>query len=211
MVALAATATARGYWLTTAAGVVYTQGDAHSYGDARNLRLKAPIIAMAATSTGKGYWLLGADGGIFTYGDARFYGSTGAKKLNKPIVDFAPTPSGKGYWLIGGDGGVFTFGDTAFLRINGRDETGRAGCVDGTESQRRLLVDRERRRRVHVRPQLLRQPRLAGRAQDGHSFAGDAERQGLLGVDVRRAVYAFGDAPSKGSATMSPAVDIAVG
>ena len=211
VVALAATATARGYWLTTAAGVVYTQGDAHSYGDARNLRLKAPIIAMAATSTGKGYWLLGADGGIFTYGDARFYGSTGARKLNKPIVDFAPTPSGKGYWLIGGDGGVFTFGDARFFGSTGAMKLAAPVVSMGPNPNGGYwLIASD-----------------GGVFTFGPNFYGSLVSRGVHKTAIRLrvtpsgkgywvltsdgAVYAFGDAPSKGSAAMSPAVDIAVG
>jgi hypothetical protein len=108
------TASASGYWATTATGAVYAFGAAHYDGGMAAHALNAPITGMTARTTGHGYWMLGRDGGIFSFGDAPFYGSTGAMKLNAPVVSMAATPSGHGYWLLGADGGVFSYGDAQF-------------------------------------------------------------------------------------------------
>jgi hypothetical protein len=104
-----------GYWLASADGGVYAQGNAGFYGSLGALRLQGPVVAMAATPDGKGYWLAALDGGVFAFGDAHFYGSMGAVTLNQPIVGMASTPDGQGYWLVASDGGVFAFGDAPFL------------------------------------------------------------------------------------------------
>ena len=119
IVGMAATPSGAGYWLVGNDGAVYSFGDAHGYGGANHLALKAGVVAMAATPSGHGYWLLGGDGGIFNYGDARFHGSTGAMRLNAPIVGLASTPSGNGYWLVASDGGIFAFGDAHFFGSTG--------------------------------------------------------------------------------------------
>ena len=110
-----APATDEGYWLASADGGVYAQGNAGFYGSLGALRLEGPVVAMAATPDGRGYWLAALDGGVFAFGDAGFYGSMGAVTLNQPIVGMASTPDGKGYWLVASDGGVFAFGDAPFL------------------------------------------------------------------------------------------------
>ena len=112
------TASAPGYWATTATGAVYSFGAAHYHGGITHA-LNAPITGMTARTTGAGYWLLGRDGGIFSFGDAPFYGSTGAMRLNAPIVSMAATPTGHGYWLLASDGGVFSFGDADFFGSTG--------------------------------------------------------------------------------------------
>ena len=104
-----------GYWLASADGGVYAEGDAGYYGSLGNLRLAGPVVAMAATPDGRGYWLAALDGGVFAFGDAGYYGSMGGHPLNKPIVGIAPTADGRGYWLVASDGGVFAFGDAPFL------------------------------------------------------------------------------------------------
>jgi len=111
----AATAAHEGYWLASADGGVYAQGDAGYYGSLGNERLQGPVVAMAATPDGRGYWLAALDGGVFAFGDAHFYGSMGAVRLNQPIVGMASTADGKGYWLVASVGGVFAFGDAPFL------------------------------------------------------------------------------------------------
>jgi hypothetical protein len=119
MVAMAtdptSTAAQQGYWLASADGGVFAQGDAGYYGSLGALRLQGPIVSMAATPDGKGYWLAAMDGGVFAFGDAGFYGSMGGRYLNQPIVGMAATPDGRGYWLVAADGGIFTFGDASFL------------------------------------------------------------------------------------------------
>ena len=110
----ASTPADQGYWLVSADGGVFAQGNATFYGSTGGIHLQGPIVAMAATPDGKGYWLVGLDGGIFAFGDAAFYGSMGAVSLNQPIVGMAATPDGDGYWMVAADGGVFSFGDATF-------------------------------------------------------------------------------------------------
>jgi hypothetical protein len=113
-VAVARTPDARGAWVATADGHVYTVGDAVSYGSMAGKHLNQAMVGMAATPTGHGYWLVATDGGIFGFGDAVFRGSTGGIRLNQPIFAMASSPSGRGYWLVASDGGVFAFGDVGF-------------------------------------------------------------------------------------------------
>ena len=110
----ASTATSQGYWLASADGGVFAEGNAQFYGSLGNLTLTGPIVGMAATPDGKGYWLVAMDGGVFAFGDAAFYGSMGGTRLNQPVVGMASTPDGKGYWLVASDGGIFSFGDATF-------------------------------------------------------------------------------------------------
>ncbi|HEY4928715.1 MAG TPA: CHAP domain-containing protein [Acidimicrobiales bacterium] len=104
-----------GYWMASADGGVYTEGNAAYYGSLGALHLTGPVVAMAATPDGRGYWLVALDGGVFAFGDAGFHGSMGGVPLNRPIVGMASTPDGKGYWLVASDGGIFAFGDASFL------------------------------------------------------------------------------------------------
>ena len=110
-----APAAKEGYWLASADGGVYAQGNTDYYGSLGSLHLQGPVVAIAATPDGKGYWMVALDGGVFSFGDARFFGSMGAVRLNQPIVGMASTPDGLGYWLVASDGGVFAFGDAPFL------------------------------------------------------------------------------------------------
>jgi hypothetical protein len=119
IVQMAATPTAKGYWLVGSDGRIFSFGDAHYYGSTGGIRLAKPIVGMTSTRTGRGYWLVASDGGIFSFGDARFHGSTGGMRLNKPIVGMAATPAGNGYWLVASDGGVFSFGDARFRGSTG--------------------------------------------------------------------------------------------
>ncbi len=135
-VAVARTPTARGGWVASATGGVFTYGDAQFYGSMGGTRLNQPIVGMAATPTGHGYWLVARDGGVFAFGDARFAGSTGSIKLNKPIVAMAPSPTGQGYWFVASDGGIFSFGDAHFRGSLGGNPpffpvTGMAATPDG--------------------------------------------------------------------------------
>jgi hypothetical protein len=123
MVAMAAnpssTASSEGYWMASADGGVFTEGNAPFLGSLGSLHLQGPIVSMAATPDGKGYWLAAMDGGVFAFGDAAFYGSMGGVRLNQPIVGMAATPDGKGYWLVAADGGIFSFGDAHYLGSTG--------------------------------------------------------------------------------------------
>jgi hypothetical protein len=114
IVNIAATPTAKGYWLVASDGGIFSYGDAHFYGSTGGMHLNQPIVGMTPTRTGRGYWLVASDGGIFAFGDARFHGSTGGMRLDRPIVGMAATPTGHGYWLVASDGGIFAFGDAHF-------------------------------------------------------------------------------------------------
>ncbi len=110
-VAIAANpATGLGYWTATAAGGVYTFGDAPFAGSIAGLRLAAPIVAMAATRSGNGYWLLGRDGGVFTFGDAPFLGSGVGEDPGSPAVGIARTGfhTSPGYLIAHADGSVWS-------------------------------------------------------------------------------------------------------
>ncbi len=116
VVGIAATPTAKGYWVVTANGGVSAFGDAKFYGDLPDLgKHVSDVVAIARTIDGRGYYLVGADGGFFTFGDAKFYGSLRAfTSTPSTWSGWSPLQSGTGYLLVGSDGGVFTFGGTHF-------------------------------------------------------------------------------------------------
>lgn len=116
LVGMAATPSAKGYWMVTANGTVRTAGDAKFYGDLPNLgKHVMDVVAIAPTTDGHGYYLVGADGGFFTFGDATFHGSVPGLGLHvRDVVGMVASPGGRGYLLVGSDGGVFTFGTTRF-------------------------------------------------------------------------------------------------
>ncbi len=99
-----------------------------------------------------GYWQVASDGGIFSFGGAQFYGSTGSIKLNKPVVGMAATANGGGYWLVASDGGVFAYGNAQFYGSTGSIGLNKPiiGLIP-TIDDGRLLVDRQRRRRLRLR------------------------------------------------------------
>jgi hypothetical protein len=111
IVAGAATPSHKGMWLTTAAGGIFTFGDAKPRGSMAGKHMKKPIVGMAATRSGNGYWLANAAGAVFCFGDAKSHGNAANRRLAKPIVGMAATPSGKGYWLVTAAGAVLCFGD----------------------------------------------------------------------------------------------------
>ena len=116
LVGMAATPSAKGYWMVTANGTVRTAGNAKFYGDLPNLgKHVMDVVAIAPTTDGHGYYLVGADGGFFTFGDAKFHGSVPGLGLHvRDVVGMVASPGGKGYLLVGSDGGVFTFGTPHF-------------------------------------------------------------------------------------------------
>src|SRR5450759_1004552 len=119
-----------GYWILNAySGVIYTYGDAVSYGQPADTPtymggadMWPDAIGIVASPDGKGYWVLELGlsglGSIQNFGDAANYGdeitiahATG--HVGEP-VGMAATADGKGYWIVDTDGGVFAFGDAAF-------------------------------------------------------------------------------------------------
>jgi parallel beta-helix repeat protein len=126
------------YWLASAAGGVFSFGQAPFEGSAGGITLSQPIVGQAATPDGGGYWLAAKDGGIFSYGSATYWGSVPGDKIHvSNIVGIAPTADGGGYWLIGSDGGVFAFGDAKYagsvpgLKIHVSNIVGIAPTADG--------------------------------------------------------------------------------
>ena len=94
----------RSAWIFNANGMVYSAGDAPTYGSMNGTSFHGSMVGIASTPDGKGYWLVASDGGVFTFGDAQFYRSMGAQHLDQPIVGMASTPDGRGYWLVAADG-----------------------------------------------------------------------------------------------------------
>jgi hypothetical protein len=100
VVAMAATASGKGYWLVAADGGVFSFGDAAFHGSEGGKPLDQPIVGMAATPSGKGYWLVAADGGVFAFGDAGFFGSEAGFGFPHPTAALVPSPDGGGYSLL---------------------------------------------------------------------------------------------------------------
>jgi glucose/arabinose dehydrogenase len=111
VVAMARTASGRGYWLAASDGGVFTFGDAHFFGSRCNVPLRAPITSLAPRRQGDGYWLLARDGGVFNYGRASFRGSS----ANRPgtYVDLAANGRGTGYWVADTRGSVQAYGSAS--------------------------------------------------------------------------------------------------
>ena len=153
IIALAPTASGRGYWLLASDGGVFSFGDASFYGSMGGKRLNQPIISIAATRSGHGYWLLASDGGVFSFGDARFHGSTGNLRLSSPVLSMATAPAGQGYWLVAGDGGIFSFGVPFYGSVPG---IGLCAAIPGVQIRptltgQRLLRTRLQRPGVRIR------------------------------------------------------------
>jgi len=112
------TPSGRGYWVTTAGGVVRATNARHA-GHGPTLLAGELVVALEPTPTGRGYWLFTTAGRAFPYGDARHRGDVTTvlppgQALRLPIVDAVATPSGRGYLMVATDGGVFGFGDGRF-------------------------------------------------------------------------------------------------
>ena len=112
------TPSGRGYWVTTAGGVVRATNARHA-GHGPTLRAGELVVALEPTPTERGYWLFTTAGRVFPYGDARHRGDVTTvlppgQALRLPIVDAVATASGRGYLMVATDGGVFGFGDGRF-------------------------------------------------------------------------------------------------
>ena len=116
-VAIASSATGRGYFLVASDGGVFTFGDAKFRGSMGGKRLNAAMTAIAVTPTGNGYWMLGRDGGVFTFGDAKFAGSAWPCPSADPAVAILRTGTGKGYWIVQRSGRLRAFGDATPTRF----------------------------------------------------------------------------------------------
>lgn len=138
-VALVPTPDGGGYWTALSNGIVMTEGDAVSFGDASAASLTQPIVGMAATADGKGYWLVASDGGIFTFGDAGYDGSMGGVAMERPVVAMAASSDGRGYFELAADGGIFTFGDAPFLGAQPLSLVEQLATTEGAEQV--IIVD----------------------------------------------------------------------
>ena len=76
VIASAATADGRGYYMVGSDGGIFTFGDATFHGSTGNLHLNTPVVGIAPTPDGTGYWLVATDGGVFAF-NAPFRGSMG--------------------------------------------------------------------------------------------------------------------------------------
>src|SRR3989440_5049916 len=83
IVDMAATPTAKGYWLVASDGGIFSFGDAHFYGSTGGKRLAQPVVDMTPARTRPGYWLGAADGGVFSFRDAHLYRSAGGHALGE--------------------------------------------------------------------------------------------------------------------------------
>ena len=206
-VAMAPTASGRGYWLAQAGGGVYSFGGAPFLGSlpAIHVTPAAPISAMAVTPDGKGYWLAGADGGVYAFGDAGFHGSLPGIGVTPygPIVAMASTPDGKGYWLLGADGGVFAFGDAQFSGP-GTDWLSPFEAIGGTPSGGYDVVT-SRPGQIWQYPggqQIISLPDASTSFPQAASLSGAAitpDGNGGWQVGLEGGVFAFGDAGFYGS------------
>jgi hypothetical protein len=133
VVAMAANASGKGYWLATAGGAVLPYGNATSYGSLAGKDLASPVASMAATPDGKGYWLATAAGGVYAFGDAKNHGAHVESQVTSPIVQLVPTVDGNGYWLLLADGHVHAYGDAVYYgeRSTTADVVGMARTADG--------------------------------------------------------------------------------
>src|SRR5438270_580317 len=98
IVGLAPSGTA-GYWMASAAGGVFSFGDARFHGSTGGVALLQPIVGMASTATGRGYWLVASDGGIFNFGDAGYHGSAVTFNARTGAHSVGVIPVGSGYWV----------------------------------------------------------------------------------------------------------------
>jgi len=65
----------------TAAGGVYTFGNARFYGSLSATYRGAPVRGIALTPGGRGYWLATASGHVYSFGNARYHGSLATSHL----------------------------------------------------------------------------------------------------------------------------------
>lgn len=148
---MAPTPDGSGYWILNAySGVIYTYGDAVSYGQPADTSAYSggadtwpTAVAIVATPDGKGYWVLEQGlsglGSVQAFGDAITYGdetTAHTAHVGHPVA-LAATHDGKGYWIVDSDGGVFSFGDATFYGSMGGKHldapvVGMAVTPDGT-------------------------------------------------------------------------------
>jgi hypothetical protein len=89
IVGMTATRTGGGYWLVTAAGGIFSFGDAQYHGSLGGQKLTAPVIGITVSVNGNGYWISEANGAIRNFGDAEPLAQI-SKPLNQPLVATAP-------------------------------------------------------------------------------------------------------------------------
>jgi hypothetical protein len=105
-VAIAATPSGGGYWVSNARGKVFAFGDAIRRGSVDG---KTQVADIAAHPSGRGYWIVSEGGRVFSFGKIPHPGSV--TDLESPVVGIEPTVTGKGYWLLTQAGRVVPLGD----------------------------------------------------------------------------------------------------
>jgi hypothetical protein len=101
-----------GYWLVTAAGGVFSFGNAPTTIGTAQGQIFDKVVALATTPDGEGYYMFLQGGSVAAFGDANK--GLGSAVSSTPIVFGQATSTGKGYWVFSANGSVFTFGDAPF-------------------------------------------------------------------------------------------------
>ncbi len=124
-------ATRTGYWMLSAAGDVYSFGNAQYLGGTAGVTGQLPFGITAThlepTPSGDGYWIVDGLGRVYAFGDARWFGNANVPTLTagELITSQSATSTGNGYWLFTNRGRVLPFGDATFhgdmanTRLNG--------------------------------------------------------------------------------------------
>ena len=112
VVAMAATANGKGYWLVSAGGSVHAFGDTVTHSPA-SPGLSSIVGIAADTATG-GYWLVDRSGVVYPY-DAADYGSIPASTGERNVSGIEAQPGGGGYRLVDLGGSMICFGDATQL------------------------------------------------------------------------------------------------
>ncbi len=108
VVAIAAAANLKGYWVETSEGVIYKFGNAKTYGTFLPGQQEG-VTGMATTPDKKGYYLVYQEGNIAGFGDSKNYGEVQEGMVNGGVVGMSVDQKTGGYWLASANGDVAAF------------------------------------------------------------------------------------------------------
>lgn len=108
VVAIAAAANLKGYWVETSEGVIYKFGNAKKYGTFLPGQQEG-VTGMATTPDKKGYYLVYQEGNIAGFGDSKNYGEVQEGMVNGGVVGMSVDQKTGGYWLASANGDVAAF------------------------------------------------------------------------------------------------------